>query len=254
MGSFGNQFWFRSQNQVSESDQECNNPPFFQKKLGFIIHKKSWAPKTCQVDNFLMSQTHHHDGDEKDKLLTTQKITSSKRVIVLFPEYLPSPYWSPYWICTQHPTCQWSWSYLILRAIPAIHETNALREVLWQPVGKFLLKSTIALCHNFVKKIIKKSSIWRQWAEYYRQWADYCCQSYWRPKPVILTVFFRYWINLSALNQFHRKDITYPNEYTRHGGFIGKGLEIHTFHPPLRNAPTRSCFVQATEILVKLLW
>ncbi len=36
--------------------------------------------------------------------------------------------------------------------IPAIHETNALREVLWQRVGKFLLKSTIALwsmwCQN----------------------------------------------------------------------------------------------------------
>ncbi len=34
----------------------------------------------------------------------------------------------------------------ILRAIPAIHETNALREVLWHRMGKFLLKSTIALC------------------------------------------------------------------------------------------------------------
>ena len=38
-----------------------------------------------------------------------------------------------------------AWSYLILRAIPAINETNAPREVLWQRVGKFLLKSTIAL-------------------------------------------------------------------------------------------------------------
>ena len=31
-----------------------------------------------------------------------------KRVIVLFPGYQPSPYWSLYWICTQHPACQWS--------------------------------------------------------------------------------------------------------------------------------------------------
>ncbi len=30
---------------------------------------------------------------------------------------------------------------LILRAIPAIHEINALREVFWQWLGKFLLKS-----------------------------------------------------------------------------------------------------------------
>ena len=37
-------------------------------------------------------------------------------------------------------------TYLILRAIPAIHEINALREVSWQRVGKFLFKSTIALC------------------------------------------------------------------------------------------------------------
>ena len=34
---------------------------------------------------------------------------------------------------------------LILRAIPTIHEINFLREVLWQQVGKFLLKSIIAL-------------------------------------------------------------------------------------------------------------
>ncbi len=31
-----------------------------------------------------------------------------QRVIVLFPGYPPSPYRSPYWICTQHSTCQWS--------------------------------------------------------------------------------------------------------------------------------------------------
>ena len=62
-----------------------------------------------------------------------------------------SCYWSPYWIYTQHPTCQWSltsWSYLILRAIPAIHEIYALREVFWQRVGKFLFKSIIALCSS----------------------------------------------------------------------------------------------------------
>ncbi len=73
-----------------------------------------------------------------------------ERVIVLFPGYLPSPYWSPYWICTQHSTCQWSW---LLRAIPAILETNALREVLWQRVGKFLLKSSIALEYIHQSKV-----------------------------------------------------------------------------------------------------
>ncbi len=81
-----------------------------------------------------------------------------QRVIVLFHGYQSSPYWSPNWICTQRPACQWSrtsicchnmWFYLILRAIPAIHETNALREVLWQRVGKFQLKSTTALFNTF---------------------------------------------------------------------------------------------------------
>ncbi len=47
-------------------------------------------------------------------------------------------YWSPYWICTHIYVM--TWSFLILRTIPAIHEINALREVLWQPVGKTLLK------------------------------------------------------------------------------------------------------------------
>ncbi len=68
--------------------------------------------------------------------------TQSERVIVLFPGYLPSPYRSPYWICTQHSACQWS-------------HTNALREVLWQWVGKFLLKSTITLFNClFYKKLL----------------------------------------------------------------------------------------------------
>ena len=65
---------------------------------------------------------------------------------MVFPGYLPSPYWSPYWICTQHPT----WSYLILRAIPAIHEINALREIFWQRMGKFLLKSIITLSWTYI--------------------------------------------------------------------------------------------------------
>ncbi len=69
-----------------------------------------------------------------------QLYTNMQRAIMVFPGYLPSPYWSPYWINTQHPTCQWS-----LRTIPATHEINALREVFWQRVGKFLLKSIIAL-------------------------------------------------------------------------------------------------------------
>ena len=36
----------------------------------------------------------------------------------------PCPYWSPYWIYTEHPTYQWSRT-SILRAIPATHETSA---------------------------------------------------------------------------------------------------------------------------------
>ncbi len=32
----------------------------------------------CQADNFLTSQTRHHDGDENNEFLTTQKIMSSK--------------------------------------------------------------------------------------------------------------------------------------------------------------------------------
>ncbi len=31
----------------------------------------------------------------------------TKRAVLLFPGYLTSPHRSPYWICTQHPTCQW---------------------------------------------------------------------------------------------------------------------------------------------------
>ncbi len=42
-----------------------------------------------------------------------------------------------------------TWSYLIRRAIPAVNEINALKEVLWQQVGKFLLKSIIALWQYF---------------------------------------------------------------------------------------------------------
>ncbi len=31
-----------------------------------------------------------------------------QRAIMVFPGYLPSPYWKPHWICRQHTTCQWS--------------------------------------------------------------------------------------------------------------------------------------------------
>ncbi len=34
-------------------------------------------------------------------------VCKSKGHTVFFPGYQPSPYWSPYWICTQHPACQW---------------------------------------------------------------------------------------------------------------------------------------------------
>ncbi len=44
-------------------------------------------------------------------------------------------------------------SYLILRAIAAVHEINALREVFCQRVGKFRLISIIALlcCSGFME-------------------------------------------------------------------------------------------------------
>ncbi len=58
------------------------------------------------------------------------------------------PYWIPvYTHSILHVTDDlyvMTRSYLILRAVPEIHEINALREVLWQQVGKFLLKSIIA--------------------------------------------------------------------------------------------------------------
>ena len=43
----------------------------------------------------------------------------------------------------------------VLKAIPAIHETNALREALEQLVGIFLLKSIIAL--SFFSKYCHKT-------------------------------------------------------------------------------------------------
>ena len=49
-----------------------------------------------------------------------------------------------------------TWSYFILRAIPVIHERNALRYVLPQRVSKFPLKSIIALC-------VKNTCIQRSW-------------------------------------------------------------------------------------------
>ena len=49
---------------------------------------------------------------------------------------LPRATWDP-----QTHIYVMTWSYLI----QAIHETKALREVLWQRMGKFLFKSTIAL-------------------------------------------------------------------------------------------------------------
>ncbi len=129
----------------------------------------------CQILSSNIIRLQRWGNAVKTTLLALQ------RVIVLFPGYQPSPYWSPCWICTQHPTCQWSstsicchskwflvtqsylgssnpyiymitWSYLILRVIPAIHETNALREVLWQRVGKFLLKSTPPVEHQYSMK------------------------------------------------------------------------------------------------------
>ncbi len=48
---------------------------------------------------------------------------------------------------SEQTTYVMTWSYFILRAIPEIHELNALREVFGQRVGKFLLKSIITLLY-----------------------------------------------------------------------------------------------------------
>ena len=54
----------------------------FEKPFFLLLSHKILGPKnlskSCQVDKFLTSQTRHHAGDEKDKLLTTQKIMLSK--------------------------------------------------------------------------------------------------------------------------------------------------------------------------------
>ncbi len=63
-----------------------------------------------------------------------------KRAMMLFPEYLPS--FMSYML---EPLLNVNFK---LRTIPAIHKINALREVLWQRVGKFLLKSIITLCQE----------------------------------------------------------------------------------------------------------
>ena len=65
-----------------------------------------------------------------------------ERAIMLFPGYLPA--FTSY-IAPIEPLLNVK---LKLRAIPAILEINALREVLWQRVGKFPLKSIIALCQE----------------------------------------------------------------------------------------------------------
>ncbi len=85
---------------------------------------------------------------------------------MLFPGYQPSPFWIPYWICTQHPTCQWSSTSICYHSIPTIHETNALREVLWQRVGKFLLKSTIALSSSPRSLMVVTLPVTGIWAKY----------------------------------------------------------------------------------------
>ena len=60
-----------------------------------------------------------------------------ERVIMV----LPAPIGAP----IEYPHSILHVSYHLLRAIPVIHEINALREVFGQRVGKFLLKSIIAL-------------------------------------------------------------------------------------------------------------
>ncbi len=73
---------------------------------------------------------------------------------MVLPGYLPSPYWTPYWICTQHPTCQWSPTSCDDMELPHTkgHISNpwnkCLKRGLLTRVGKFPLKSIIALWHG----------------------------------------------------------------------------------------------------------
>ncbi len=54
-------------------------------------------------------------------------------------------------------------TYLILRAIQAIHGINALIQIIWQRVGKFLLKSIITLLNG--SKIALAESIYLIWSK-----------------------------------------------------------------------------------------
>ncbi len=57
---------------------------------------------------------------------------------------------------------------LILRAIPAIHEINALREVFWRRVGKFLFKSIITL-YSLQKPFIECLDLYSLWTLFWQQ-------------------------------------------------------------------------------------
>ncbi len=79
------------------------------------------------------SQMYHSITDQLDQ--------HDQRAIVLFHVYLPSPYRSPYWICTQHPTCQWS--------------RTSVDVGLMTGMGESLLKTTIfakpkTLCYGYI--------------------------------------------------------------------------------------------------------
>ncbi len=64
-----------------------------------------------------------------------------KIAIMLFPGYIPTcPASILEPVLNLHTAYVMTWSCNILRAIPPIYETNALKEVLWQWMGKFLLE------------------------------------------------------------------------------------------------------------------
>ncbi len=69
-----------------------------------------YRPLAINNDHSLISGWHNYIRDIPLEILRAYSrglpIFSCVRVIVLFPGYPPSPYLSPYWICTQHSTCQ----------------------------------------------------------------------------------------------------------------------------------------------------
>ena len=58
---------------------------------------------------------------------------------MLFPGYQPSPYWRPYWICTQHPTCQWCDTFNPWNKCPKRGLNNGWAHSYWEALPLFLV-------------------------------------------------------------------------------------------------------------------